>query len=62
MYIMKRFQDEKLVQNKAHCGESLSTSHDNNLLQDIWLYHGCDHGGQIMFSVYIVMCGASFFL
>lgn len=34
---MKRFQDEKLVQNKACGGESLNTSYDNNLLQDTWL-------------------------
>lgn len=62
MNAMKRFQDEKLVPNKAHCGESLSTSYDNSLLRDTWLYHGFDHGGQIMFSVYTVMRGTSLFL
>lgn len=51
MNTLKRFQDEKLVQNKAHCGESLSTSYDNDLLQGTWLYHGFDYGGQLLFSV-----------
>lgn len=45
MNTLKRFQDEKLVQNKAHYGEPLSTSSDNNLLQGTWLYYGFDHGG-----------------
>lgn len=62
MNAMKRFQDEKLVQNKARCGESLSTGYDNSLLQGTWLYHGFDHGGQIVLSVYIVMRDASLFL
>lgn len=62
MNATKRFQDEKLVHNKAHCGESLGASYDNYLLQGTWLYHGFDHGGQIMFSVYIAMCGTSLFL
>lgn len=62
MNTLKRFQDEKLVQNKAHYGEPLSTSSDNNLLQGTWLYYGFDHGGQTLLSVYITRSGASFFL